>query len=1150
MADALERYLRDVSFIHRSGGAVKETSYYPALSNLFNEVGSHLKPKVRCIINIANRGGGIPDGGFFTRDQFPRASSGDPIAGAIPSRGAIEVKAPSEDVRKIARSLQVRKYLDRYAQVLVTNLRAFVLVGSDRSGAPVFLESYEVAPSETAFWEVAADPLLAAAEHGDRFDGFIRRVMLHAAPLAAPEDLAWFLASYARDANARIANVKLGALDVLRGALEEALGLKFEGEKGDHFFRSTLVQTLFYGVFSAWVLWCKRHAPDSGERFRWHETPWYLHVPMIGPLYEQIALPGKLKPLGIGEVLDWTETVLNRVDRAAFFTRFEEHHAVQYFYEPFLARFDPELRKSLGVWFTPPEIVEYMITRVDHALRTELDIEDGLADERVIILDPCTGTGSYLVEALRHMSVTLSAKYGPDLAGQYVKKAAQERVFGFEILPAPCVVAHLQVGLLLQNLGAPLRAEDGERAGVFLTNALTGWVASDDNAEKTSQIVLGGFDELLTERDHAAEVKREKRILVIVGNPPYNAFAGVSPAEEQGLVEPYKAGLVKDWGIKKFNLDDLYVRFFRMAERRIAEYTGEGIICFISNFSYLDDPSFVVMRKRFLAEFDKIWIDCLNGDSRETGKETPDGAPDPSVFSTEFNRAGIRTGTTIGLMVRKKSHESCTSVRFRHLWGATKREDLLASAVDPKLESAYESVLPTKDGYHSFKPLRVSQSYFSWPGIDELVGKVLSLGALENRGETLIAIDRDRLAQTMKSYFDPAISWAQLKAAKHGLTTDFARFDAAKTRRNALATQRFEEPSIRRVLARPMDVRWCYYTTFRPIWNESRADYVQQCSAENPSLVTRRRGVASPEGVPFFFASVAGMQHALTTDAYYAPFKQIAAPARRQAATQVSLMADEFQPVPNLSEKASAYLESVGSPGESASLPLHVLAIGYSREYLAENDGGIRQAWPRIPLPATAAALKASAELGKDVATLLDSEVPVKGVTAGSLRDELAPVGLITRIGRTPDFAVTAGWGYSGQGGITMPGHGKLERRAYTSEELAAMTSGVTKLGLSADQVSKRLGAATLDVYLNDTTYWCNVPEAVWAYTIGGYQVMKKWLSYREEPLLGRPLAPDEAREVMNIARRIAALLLLEPALDANYRAVTSSIFSWSGRPD
>ena len=252
---------------------------------------------------------------------------------------------------------------------------------------------------------------------------------------------------------------------------------------------------------------------------------------------------------------------------------------------------------------------------------------------------------------MKHIHGTLTANRDDALVAHDLKNAARDRVFGFEILPAPFVVAHLQLGLLLANLGAPLAeetaAKEGERARVYLTNALTGW---EPPTGPKQQLTLPEFE---AERDAAEEVKRDKPILVILGNPPYNAFAGVSAAAEKTLVEPYKEGLISKWGIKKFNLDDLYVRFFGLAERRIAEKTGKGVVCYISNFSYLGDPSFVVMRQRFLSEFDALWFDCLNGDSRETGKLTPEGKPDPSVFSTEYNREGIRVGTSVALMVRK-----------------------------------------------------------------------------------------------------------------------------------------------------------------------------------------------------------------------------------------------------------------------------------------------------------------------------------------------------------------------------------------------------------------------------------------------------------------------------------------------------------------
>lgn len=288
--------------------------------------------------------------------------------------------------------------------------------------------------------------------------------------------------------------------------LEDALGIKFEGKKGEHFFRSTLVQTLFYGVFSAWVLWCKQ-LKHIDEKFHWQMSAWSLRVPMIKALFEQIATPSKLGPLDLVEVLDWTAAALNRVDRTAFFAKFVEEHAVQYFYEPFLKAFDPLLRKELGVWYTPPEIVKYKVTRVDAVLREELAIEDGLADRRVYVLDPCCGTGAYLVEVLRHIAETLHEKGGDVLLGDDLKEAAMKRVFGFEILQAPFVIAHLQLGLFMQSYSAAFADAKNDRAGVYLTNALTGWEPPKGPKKQLD------LPEMEAERDAAEEVKRYLQFL-------------------------------------------------------------------------------------------------------------------------------------------------------------------------------------------------------------------------------------------------------------------------------------------------------------------------------------------------------------------------------------------------------------------------------------------------------------------------------------------------------------------------------------------------------------------------------------------------------------------------------------------------------------
>ena len=208
----------------------------------------------------------------------------------------------------------------------------------------------------------------------------------------------------------------------------------------------------------------------------------------------------------------------------------------------------------------------------------------------------------------------------------------------------------------------------------------------------------------------------------------------------------------------------------------------------------------------------------------------------------------------------------------------------------------------------------------------------------------------------------------------------------------------------------------------------------------------------------------------------------------------------------------------------------HALAVLHAPGYRAENAGALRQDWPRVPLPATAAALRESAALGRRVAALLDPETPVPGVTTGAVDAALRAVAVPDRVGggtldpAAGDLAVTARWGYLGHVGQVMPGSGELVHRPFSAPEIAALGDAAGALGPGA-----------VDVYLSEKALWRGVPDAVWAYTLGGYPVLKKWLSYRQQDVLGRPLRTDEALAFQAIARRIAALLLLDPDLDAAY---------------
>ena len=576
LSDKLEQivaaYFADLRDKRGLGAGTPERSYYPAMSKLLDAIGEQLKPKVLCLSDLSNTGAGQPDFGLYVANQVQR---GEPRKGQAPERGVIEMKSVKDDAWVTAGTKQVSKYWGAYRLVIVTNLRDFLILGEDANGHVARLETFRLAKTEAEFWEMVAKPQGTAKQVGRAFGEYLRRALTQSVALREPKDVAWFIASYARDALQRVEDAgELPALASIRSSLEEALGVKFEGERGEHFFRSTLVQTLFYGVFSSWVLWAKT-IPQPSPRFDWKTAVWHLNVPFVTTLFHQLTSPAHLRPLHLVEVLNWTAATLNRVDANTFMVRFNDADAVQFFYEPFLDAFDPELRKQLGVWYTPSEVVTYMVARVDKALREDLGVADGLASDQVYILDPCCGTGAYLSAVLKRIDATLAETGLGALRGQMVKKAATTRVFGFEILPAPFVVAHLQVGLVLQSLGASLQA-DHDRAGIYLTNALTGW-------EPVTTKPLP-FPELEEERKKADKVKQEAPILVILGNPPYNGFAGMAITEERSLSVAYRT-TKQVRRPEGQGLNDLYVRFFRMAERRIAEKTRRGIVSFISNYS-------------------------------------------------------------------------------------------------------------------------------------------------------------------------------------------------------------------------------------------------------------------------------------------------------------------------------------------------------------------------------------------------------------------------------------------------------------------------------------------------------------------------------------------------------------------------------------
>ena len=1109
---AVETYFADLGRVRASGGATGERSSYGPLANLLNAAGATLRPKVFCVGELADQGAGHPDFGLYAAKQVQK---GQPREGQTPERGVVEVKSAGDDAWLTADGDQVSRYWGRYRLVLVTNTRDFVLVGKDASGRPAKLETFQLTDSSEAFARLLEKPRAFARKIGTGLSEYLCRALSHRAALAEPKDLAWLLASYARDGLARVeAAGETPSLEALRSALEEALGVRFEGEKGKRFFHSTLVQTLFYGIFSAWVLWARADAKsDAGPlfaggygttSFHWHAAVWHLRAPVLQALFQQLSQPDRLQPLGMVEVLDWTAAALDRVDRPAFFARFREGEAVPYFYEPFLEAFDPELRKQLGVWYTPPEVVRYMVARVDKALKDDLDIPDGLAAENVYVLDPCCGTGAYLAEVLRRITANLENRGLGALTGARVKQAATERVFGFEIMPAPFVVAHLQVGLTMQDLDAPLTDDGTDRAGIFLTNALTGW-----EPRMTRPLP---FPELEEERDRAERVKQETPILVILGNPPYNGFAGMAVDEERDLSDAYRM-TTRVRRPEGQGLNDLYVRFFRMAERRIIEKTGRGVVCFISNYSWLDGLSFTGMRERYLDAFDAVRVDCLNGDKYKTGKVAPDGSSDPSIFSTPSDPVGIQVGTAIATLVRKGDHAPAGEVGFRHLWGQAKHAELMATA-ETAPSTLYDSIEPVLPLGLPFVPMAVSEDWFGWPALPELFPASFP-GVKTSRDGFLVDIDLDRLRARVADYFDAGLSHEDIAQRYPGVMKTTARFNARKVRDALLARGGPDDSGFIRFAYRPFDIRWLYWEAETKLLDEKRADYRPHVFEGNLWLEVREREAKEDFSRGTLVRFIGDNFGSGLSSFFPLWLREDGLGAQSDGSHRA-----------NLSGTAQRYLDRLNLGVED--LFHHVLAVLHDPAYREANAGALRMEWPRIPLPGwpdgnageAAEALARSAARGRELARLLDPETPVPGVTQGALRPEIATIAVPATLGghnmTGDDFALTAGWGHYGSGEAVMPGQGRVVERALTPADRAAMGDTVATLG-----------ETTFDIHLNSNAFWCNVPVGVWTYKLGGYQVLKKWLSYRERAILKRPLSDKEVQYFTDTARRIAAIVQL-----------------------
>ena len=594
-------------------------------------------------------------------------------------------------------------------------------------------------------------------------------------------------------------------------------------------FADMFAQTLAYGLFAA------RYNHTSTEPFRRKDAAREIPNtnPFLADLFEKITGRELDNVPFVGFVDDLAQllaqTDMNAV-LADFGKRSRREDPLIHFYETFLTEYDPKLRELRGVYYTPEPVVSYIVRSVDHILRTQFDCQGGLADTsqipypstkdgqkqqkpspRVLLLDPACGTGTFLYAVINHIRERYKERGNAGMWSSYVREHLLPRIFGFELLMAPYAMAHLKLGMQLAALDLPEAERQTwsydfkakERLGVYLTNSL-------EEATKRAEMLFARY--ISDEANAAAEIKKDLPIMVIMGNPPYSGHSANRSWEkvDDEWIPTFIGKLLQDYykidgrSLNERNskwLQDDYVKFIRFSQWRI-ERTGHGILAFITNHGYLNNPTFRGMRQNLLQSFDEIYVLDLHGNSRKKEK-TPDGSKDENVFD-------IQQGVAIGIFVRhpgKKIASHNATVYHAHLWG--ERSSKYNWLVDNDVKTTDWVALNPQSPFYIFVPQNddLWAEYESAKKITDIM-PINVMGFQTHRDHFAIDFDKDALFERINEMRDKQIS-DQDYVTKYGLTTSTLRIAEARRK-----LRKDDDWSTHLILClyRPFDWRYCYFS--------------------------------------------------------------------------------------------------------------------------------------------------------------------------------------------------------------------------------------------------------------------------------------------------------------------------------------------------
>ncbi len=711
----------------------------------------------------------------------------------------------------------------------------------------------------------------------------------------------------------------------------------------------------------------------------------------------------------------------------------EEHRLFErdpfiYFYEDFLKAYDAATRKSRGVYYTPPPIVNFIVRAVDDILKDSFGIRDGLADsKRVTVLDFACGTGTFLLEVFQRIFENIG---GPDTgrADLIVREHFLQHIFGFEYLIAPYTIAHLKLSQYLKDQNHPLKK--GERLQIFLTNTV-------EPVEPQAHLMLPA----ITAEVEAAQKVKDQQILVIVGNPPYSARSKNRGAWITAAIEPYKIIDGKPFGEKKHWLHDDYVKFIRFAQIKM-DAIEEGVVGVITNNSFIDNPTFRGMRQSLLSTFDQIRVLDLNGSLRRR-KRAPSGEVDENVFD-------IEQGVAITLFVKRRKLEK--GIWHAELWG-DRLSKYKVLAGEPMGAIDWLRIEPISP-YYFLKPRQSDASqqvYNSFRSIREIMPKSVT-GIVTARDWLTIGINRKELEGTIQRFLDETGSAISSQELNPKNTRGWNIVEAKK----ALREKPDWQEKIKSVDYRPFDQRWIAYDRRLVDWG--RWDLMPSMLADNNYSLNLSRQVRGGTEWRHVLVGSNLFEHTYISNrtseiGYCFPLRI----GGRE----------------NFSSDFRAFLDSRYEHHFTADEILgYIYATMHAPIYRARYAEFLCIDFPRVPFP----------ESSKDFEIL--SQMGWALVQAHLLRE-------------LPSLSLAA---YNGIGDHS------VESVRYSAEEQA--------------------------IWVNKTQFFKPVPQAVWEFHIGGYQVLEKYLKARK----GRVLSLDEINHVGAIADSLAFTIDQMAKIDVAYK--------------